>query len=77
MTEEEILEFIDWYSEQGEQDIAIWFEESKNQGRNVRDWIGMDIKKTYPAVKQKSDEIVTSDVYVLYIKENNYDKPIL
>lgn len=47
-TEAQAKAFIQWYEGQGEQDAAIWFECRKEEGEIDVDWMGVDIKATYP-----------------------------
>jgi hypothetical protein len=45
---EEAIEFIKWYSEQGEQDITTWLKAKRTEGLPVRGFFDCDIKKTFP-----------------------------
>jgi hypothetical protein len=39
---QEIIEFMNWYSWNGEQDFSIWLENEIKEGKNVRKFIPCD-----------------------------------
>lgn len=41
-------EFIKWFSGQGEQDLAYWFEEAASKNPDIRPALIVDIGKTFP-----------------------------
>ncbi len=47
-TEAQAKAFIEWYEGQGEQDAGVWFECRKEEGEIDVDWMGVDLKATFP-----------------------------
>lgn len=45
---DEAEEFCRWYEGQGEQDIPIWLECRKDEGKNVREYLNCDSITVHP-----------------------------
>jgi hypothetical protein len=47
-TKDEVEAFISWYEGQAEQDITVWLQDRKYEGKDVRKYLDTDITATYP-----------------------------
>lgn len=46
-TKNQLMEFVHWYEDQGEQDSSIWFEEAKSLGKIGVKSMSVDLKKPH------------------------------
>lgn len=60
-SQEEADEFIEWFSDQGEQDLSCWFEEASRDNPAIRPFLLVECNKTFPIKHTDKTSILELD----------------